>query len=246
MRRRQKFDELPVTCRKGTTAEGGQLGVGKAVKSAVDGSGRPVDTPTAGQLPSLVSYCLNRRHRKKAPLPTKKKTFFTRHSPPLLLFRPLPASLPPVGRSASAYSPGSNRCPPAAPPVPRPLTPSAPSPQRGTETFPLPAGPFAGKPTLSTPSELEERAQRKTGVDALLHCAFPLSFARELDRLRKLSSRVILTVNRPPRRFTVTGVRLPHAHIAPVHIARGVSRRARFRPSAPPAAVTVVVYPLLH
>ncbi|MGD0129908.1 MAG: hypothetical protein ABSF46_31705, partial [Terriglobia bacterium] len=40
---------------------GGQLGVGKAVKSAVDGSGRPVDTPTAGQLPSLVSYCLNRR-----------------------------------------------------------------------------------------------------------------------------------------------------------------------------------------
>ena len=60
MRRRQKFNELPVTCRKGTTAEGGQLGVGKAVKSGVDGSGRQVDTPTAGQLPSLVSYCLNR------------------------------------------------------------------------------------------------------------------------------------------------------------------------------------------
>ena len=60
MRRRQKFDELPVTCRKGTKAEGGQLGVGKAVKSGIDASARPVDRPTAGQLPSLASYCLNR------------------------------------------------------------------------------------------------------------------------------------------------------------------------------------------
>ena len=60
MRRGQNFVELPVTGRGGTKAEGGQLGVGKAVKSHAGGSDRPVDRPSAGRPPSLVSYCLNR------------------------------------------------------------------------------------------------------------------------------------------------------------------------------------------
>jgi len=43
----------------------------------------------------------------------------------------------------------------------------------------LPAGPYAGNPPLSAHSELEERAQRKTGVDTLLHCVLPLGLANE-------------------------------------------------------------------
>src|ERR1019366_1702883 len=61
MRKGQNFFQLPVTCRRGTKAEGGQPGVGKAVKSRAGGSDRPVDRPSAGRPPSLVSYCLNRR-----------------------------------------------------------------------------------------------------------------------------------------------------------------------------------------
>jgi len=59
----------------------------------------------------------------------------------------------------------------------------------------LQAGPFAGKPLLSAPSELEECAQRQTGVDALLHCAFPVGSVNELGRLRKFCSLIILIVN---------------------------------------------------
>jgi hypothetical protein len=44
----------------------------------------------------------------------------------------------------------------------------------------LPAGPFAGNPLLNAPSELEERAQPKTGENAGAHLALPLGLAIEL------------------------------------------------------------------
>ena len=43
----------------------------------------------------------------------------------------------------------------------------------------LPAGRFAGKPPPSAPPELEERAQHKTGVGAVLNCDLPLGLANE-------------------------------------------------------------------
>src|ERR1039458_1366152 len=69
MRKGQNFFQLPVTCRRGTKAEGGQPGVGKAVKSRAGGSDRPVDRPSAGRPPSLVSYCLNRRSSDQRFIP---------------------------------------------------------------------------------------------------------------------------------------------------------------------------------
>src|ERR1035441_10483030 len=72
MRKGQNFFQLPVTCRRGTKAEGGQPGVGKAVKSRAGGSDRPVDRPSAGRPPSLVSYCMNRRHLNQPPAITRE------------------------------------------------------------------------------------------------------------------------------------------------------------------------------
>jgi hypothetical protein len=43
----------------------------------------------------------------------------------------------------------------------------------------LPAGPYAGKPPLRAAWELEERAQRKPGVNTLLRCVLPLGLADE-------------------------------------------------------------------
>ena len=45
----------------------------------------------------------------------------------------------------------------------------------------LPAGPFAGNPLPLAPSELEERAQPKTGEKAGVHLPPPLGLAVELD-----------------------------------------------------------------
>ena len=57
-------------------------------------------------------------------------------------------------------------------------------------------------PPLSAPSEPEQRAQCKAGVDAWLHGALPLSFANQLGRLRKLYSPILLIVNTKMRQTT--------------------------------------------
>src|ERR1039458_9934795 len=92
MRKGQNFFPLPVTCRRGTKAEGGQPGVGKAVKSRAGGLDRPVDRPSAGRPPSLVSYCLNRRPLFSLWVTTESGRLGG--DDPVILFRAYRAELP--------------------------------------------------------------------------------------------------------------------------------------------------------